>query len=386
MKTLLRKQLIFKATNFDDGSYTIKGVFSTPMVDRQGEVIVQSGWKLQEYMQNPVVLFAHDHYQPAIGKMVELGLDASNNLAGAIQFAAEEYDFAKTIYNLYKGGYMRAFSVGFENNTYEVDQTNDTIILKENTLYEVSAVNIPANAMALAEQKGLDMKPLMRVIREQKMMQKGVVPFVASPMRPEGTSWDANAVQAEAWQDGENQARYAKIHAWFDDNQNDDDGDGYPDIKSAYKLPHHDINLKVVWDGVAAAMAALLGARGGVAIPDSDRQGVYTHLSKHYAQFDKSVPEMKKYTEIELKEIEETGNLKAIEKPEDQAKAVEVISRSNKETIQSAIKTLTEVLGAVGTDKKVDKVETPEKGGKKISVKLLNKAMRELLEIKKNIK
>jgi len=48
-------------------------------------------------------------------------------------------------------------------------------------------------------------------------------------------------------------------------------------------------------------MAALLGARGGVNIPDADRKGVYNHLAKHYKQFDKEVPEFREYTETELK-------------------------------------------------------------------------------------
>jgi len=51
---------------------------------------------------------------------------------------------------------MRAFSVGFENKVVEFDQENDTIILKENELYEISCVNVPANAMALAKTKGIN--------------------------------------------------------------------------------------------------------------------------------------------------------------------------------------------------------------------------------------
>ena len=50
-------------------------------------------------------------------------------------------------------------------------------------------------------------------------------------------------------------------------------------------------------------MAALFGARGGVAIPDADRRGCYSHLSKHYKQFDKEPPEFREYTGEELKEM-----------------------------------------------------------------------------------
>ncbi len=63
------------------------------------------------------------------------------------------------------------------------------------------------------------------------------------------------------------------------------------------KLPHHRAARNgvgpAVWRGVAAAMGALLGARGGVAIPDNERRGVYDHLVRHYAQFDKEPPEYK---------------------------------------------------------------------------------------------
>ncbi len=153
---LLKKNLLFKVLSSDDEKYIIRGVFSTGQEDRADEVVDQSGWKLEEYMENPVVLFAHDHYQPAIAKCIELGKDDQGNLTGALQFAAEEYEFAKTIYLLYKNEYMRAFSVGFMNNLYEVDQENDRIILRENTLYEISCVNVPCNALALAYSKGIE--------------------------------------------------------------------------------------------------------------------------------------------------------------------------------------------------------------------------------------
>ncbi len=68
-----------------------------------------------------------------------------------------------------------------------------------------------------------------------------------------------------------------------------------PETFADLKLPHHVAGKsgvgRSVWKGVVAAMEALLGARGGVTIPDSDKSGVYSHLSKHYAEFDKTPPE-----------------------------------------------------------------------------------------------
>ena len=163
---ILKTSMIFKVKEVDDEKYIIKGIFSTGGEDRHGEIIDQAGWDTKDYMTNPVILFAHDQWTPAIGKAVELGVDGNGNLAGAIQFAAEEFELAKTIFNLYKNGFMRAFSVGFMNNKYEVNEDDETLILKENTLYEISCVNVPANAMALANSKGIDTKPIKQAIKK----------------------------------------------------------------------------------------------------------------------------------------------------------------------------------------------------------------------------
>jgi len=99
---------------------------------------------------------------------------------------------------------------------------------------------------------------------------------------------------------------------WYDSEK--------PELKSSYKLSHHSLSgYKTVWRGVAAAMAALMGARGGVNIPDVDKRGVYNHLAKHYADFDKEAPEYKTADEIVDKYI---GNRGADEKIIDLTKTV----------------------------------------------------------------
>ena len=74
-----------------------------------------------------------------------------------------------------------------------------------------------------------------------------------------------------------------KICAWYDSENSQ--------VKGAYKLPHHDADtFKAVWNGVKSAMSVLLGAMGGVDIPDSDRKAVYNHLVEHYKEFGKEIP------------------------------------------------------------------------------------------------
>lgn len=111
---------------------------------------------------------------------------------------------------------------------------------------------------------------------------KGALPYKDSKKAPEDTAWDGPKVMSEL--DGKDQLRMAC--AWVDDS-------GDPEAKSSYKLPHHLPSGEVVWKGVAAAMGALLGSRGGAQIPSGDRKAVYNHLAKHYAQFGKQPPDFK---------------------------------------------------------------------------------------------
>jgi len=70
----------------------------------------------------------------------------------------------------------------------------------------------------------------------------------------------------------------------------------YPVAKQAYFLPYRkiiDSKLLVVWRGVAAAMAALNGARGGVKLSKDAREQAYEVLSKWYQAFEREAPPLK---------------------------------------------------------------------------------------------
>jgi hypothetical protein len=134
---------------------------------------------------------------------------------------------------------------------------------------------------------------LSEVIGKSPKKNKSVIPFKKFPLAEEGASWDAGAVVKEADADD-----LKIICAWYDSEN--------ADVKSSYKLPHHlgsGDGHKTVWSGVKAAMGALLGARDGVDIPEADKQGVYNHLKKHYAEFEKEAPEMRSYSAQELKSM-----------------------------------------------------------------------------------
>jgi hypothetical protein len=82
------------------------------------------------------------------------------------------------------------------------------------------------------------------------------------------------------------------------------------DSFAGLKLPHHDPKThNAVWKGVAAAMAALGGARGGSPVPSDMKEKVRAHLEGHYRDFDKELEE----DDMDSKELEEMkGQVKAL--------------------------------------------------------------------------
>jgi len=145
----------FNTESVNDDAKTIDFVLSTNDVDRENEVVNQD-WKLDGFMENPVVLNSH-HYEDAteaIGKIVEL-TQKPDVLEGRVKFAVNENPKAKTIYELYKGGFLNAVSVSFA----EAEE-------KLNELLEVSAVTVPANMAATAKSKGIDLEPIEKEIEK----------------------------------------------------------------------------------------------------------------------------------------------------------------------------------------------------------------------------
>jgi HK97 family phage prohead protease len=127
--------------------------------DRDGEVIKASGWELENYKKNPIVLWAHDYSAPPVGKATSVKV-SKGQLVFTVKFAdAETYPFADTIYKLCKGGFLNATSVGFIPKEWETGKKeNDpsrTYLKQE--LLELSIVPVPSNPDALrnAFDKGL---------------------------------------------------------------------------------------------------------------------------------------------------------------------------------------------------------------------------------------
>lgn len=403
---LLAKALVEKV-NEEDGTLEA-AVASTPVIDREGEVIEQEGWDLKNYKKNPVLLWMHNirEVRPPIGKVVKLWIEGSGKRA-KLMFSPKfdlQDPFASDIFRKFKEGFLNTFSVGF----MPIEQEDN--IYKAQELLEISAVPVPANPQAqvqlrnagmettcfsdickelgsesglVGEDQGPKEEPDLEDVAEQALLRdqvqekpypnehacrledpkqfdrfnrknceqkhdgkcidviygikegkskiqslrypkqswssaeakshcsgrggsftaasqsqeemeaKGVISYHRYPLAQEGADWDAGKEVR-----GAEVSDLKKMCTWFDSKN--------PDLKTSYKLPHHrsDGKYSTVWRGVAAAMAALLGARGGVQIPDSDKKSVYNHLKKHYADFDKEVPDYRLVEAQILKDLD----------------------------------------------------------------------------------
>ena len=156
------------------GDASMTFVASTEEVDRHGDVVSVSGWKLDAYRKNPVFLWAHDYSRPAIGRSTQVwttlketevtGGEAARGpalltpglltpaLLVNVEFAPT--GFAQEVAALYRGGYQKGVSVGFRPLRFEERRHPQTgkflgIRFTEQVLLEVSAAPVPANENAV---------------------------------------------------------------------------------------------------------------------------------------------------------------------------------------------------------------------------------------------
>lgn len=124
----------------DLGHGVVEVVVSTPSLDYHGESVNLDGINVKEY--HGTVLYGHDYEGLPIGKAVKVWKDkASSSLKARVQFAVEEYPFAKTVYDMIKGGYLTDVSIGGLVSKWNDDWT----VIEEMIMKEFSVVPIGAN-------------------------------------------------------------------------------------------------------------------------------------------------------------------------------------------------------------------------------------------------
>lgn len=117
-------------------------VASTATVDRHGESISQDGWELNKFKKNPVILWGHDHSEPAIGTASKVWVEGEGKRAKLMANIKlhDVTEKARAIKSLVEQGILKTLSVGFRPLEDMVDNT-----FPKQELLEISVVNVPAN-------------------------------------------------------------------------------------------------------------------------------------------------------------------------------------------------------------------------------------------------
>jgi HK97 family phage prohead protease len=149
-----------KIEQLDDSLKTFIAVASTEDEDRDKDIIRQDGWDLKNFKKNPMVPWSHNYWGIPIGKSLKTWVDKeSKKLLFKPQFDVDDEDSMK-IFNKYKNGFLKSFSVGFRGVDFKYRDEDDRwwggIEFLEQELLEISAVTIPANPNATVSLNGAD--------------------------------------------------------------------------------------------------------------------------------------------------------------------------------------------------------------------------------------
>ena len=149
-----------------DGMITLEFTISDGSVDWARDTFDVTGWELDNYRKNPVVLFAHQTDKPPIAKSLTEWVE-DGKLKSRAQFVSRDISaFGYSVAQMYKNGFMNAVSVGFAAKEWKFSEDVNRpygIDFIRQELLEYSCVPVPANPQALIEGSknlNIDIKPL----------------------------------------------------------------------------------------------------------------------------------------------------------------------------------------------------------------------------------
>lgn len=133
----------------DGGGRNFEAVASTGRLDRERDRIQPKGWRLDTFLQNPVILAAHERsaFPVARAEQVRVG-DGALKLVGAFPppGTSQRSDEARGLVN---AGVLRALSVGFRALASPTPNEFGGYDYSTQELLEISLVSLPANPDAL---------------------------------------------------------------------------------------------------------------------------------------------------------------------------------------------------------------------------------------------
>jgi phage head maturation protease len=160
----IRKGFDCEIKSINEEERSLTAIASTESVDRDGDVIRASGWKLKNFKKNPVFLWQHNSSILPLGSAKDAWIENDKLMFTPVFATAEMNPFAEQVFRLYQAKHLRSFSVRFDPlkwNEIKPEEGKGSAGLmvrsgREFTsqeLLEVSAVNVPANPEAITSKE-----------------------------------------------------------------------------------------------------------------------------------------------------------------------------------------------------------------------------------------
>lgn len=161
MSMVRSQRLIRELASVDKDDRVVHDVvLSDGTVDSWGTRIDPSGWDLERFNKNPMLLWGHDtsNVDHVLGRVLNARVEGTQ-LLGDFEFEEKETnELAEKVLRKIRKGTIRAVSVGFEPRSYHWEEGPGTevLVFDEQSLVEVSVLPLGANENALMpEQRGL---------------------------------------------------------------------------------------------------------------------------------------------------------------------------------------------------------------------------------------
>lgn len=334
--------------------------------DLVGDIIRRGAFKktLESWRnarKNIPLLYQHEETIGVITEAFED--DIGLYVKGEINLNVEE---GRKAYELLKQGALQGLSFGYEvlQSRWAKDGTREILEVK---LWEVSLVTFPAQE------------------KTKILSFKKVIPFQDLPLADEDTAWDADEarwrVSKWASNDGSGEkekidwAKYRKAFLWYDEEA--------PENFGSYKLPIATVidgQLKAVPRAIYAAGAVLMGARGGVDIPESEKEIIKRHLEKYYDKLGREAPwNQEKQYELDLLLV--TGILDNLKLEVKEGRMLNARNRRLLESIKNALEALLKL-----AEPQLSTQELEESQDETDYDALLEEALKNLQEIQNKLK
>lgn len=281
-----RFSVVGKAMSIDREKRRLTATISTRSKDRDGDIVEPRGGDFADFMRNPVVLWAHDRRSKPIAKVVNIFVSEDAIIA--------EIEFAKTkeadeIFELYAGGFLNAWSIGFGATKDGVEPLMDEdnrvtgYHFKKWRLDELSGVPVPANAEALTRAlKELEDNVAWSFAKMLPQEDPSVMEMIKS-LQEKALAHNSKVAEDEPGWGSVDKAKLPRVaYARMGD----------PEQKSSWGFPHHwvkgggDLNDMGVYttgdmylskSGLNAAWSAAMGGRSG----QRAERAVINHLQTH---------------------------------------------------------------------------------------------------------